>query len=214
MKRIPFATHEQVMAALPEVTAHLQNGGVIAYPTDTVYGFGGMLLPAALTHVTQLKSRDERKPFLLLISNTSQCPQLEWTENARMLAQEFWPGPLTLALRAPTSDFPPQVLASEGTVAVRETSHPGLRTLLHSLGEPITSTSANLRGEPPAVSADEAAVVLYQLEAEDVWLLDGGGLPPSQPSTLVDCSVEPVRVIRAGAIPIESLRNVVERVDG
>lgn len=214
MKRVPFATHDDVMAALSEVVAHLQNGGAIAYPTDTVYGFGGTMQPAALTQVAHLKAREERRPFLLLISNTAQSPQLEWNQRARLLAQEFWPGPLTLALRATSGDFPPQVVSPEGTVAVRETSHPGLRTLLHALGEPITSTSANLRGQSPASTADEAEQVLYQLEADDVWLLDGGELPPSQPSTLVDCSVDPVRVLRVGAIPIESLRKVVERVDG
>jgi tRNA A37 threonylcarbamoyladenosine synthetase subunit TsaC/SUA5/YrdC len=99
-------------------------------------------------------------------------------------------------------------------VAVRETPLQSLRTLLHALGEPITSTSANLRGEPPAASADEAETVLYQLEADDVWLLDGGALPRSASSTVVDCSVDPVRVMRAGAISLEQLRKVVERVDG
>lgn len=202
------------MAALPELVAHLRAGGVMAYPTETVYGFGGTLEPAALTAVAHLKSRDERKPFILLVSNPAQCAGLEWNESAQALAREFWPGPLTLALTATSGDYPPQVIAPGGTVAVRETPHQALRTLLHALGEPITSTSANLRGQPPAASADEAAEVLYQLEADDVWLLDGGALPPSAPSTLVDCSVDPVRVLRIGAIPVESLRKVVERVDG
>jgi L-threonylcarbamoyladenylate synthase len=214
IRRIPFQTHQQVMAILPELTAYLRSGGAVAYPTETVYGFGGTLEPAALTSVAHLKSRDERKPFLLLVSNPSQCPQLEWNEHARLLAQEFWPGPLTLALRANPSEFPPQVISQAGTVAIRETPHQNLRTLLHALGEPITSTSANLRGQPPAASAEEAEQVLYQLDATDVWLLDGGVLPPSQPSTLVDCSVEPVRILRAGAVSVESLREVVEQVDG
>jgi L-threonylcarbamoyladenylate synthase len=201
------------MAVLPELVAHLRAGGVIAYPTETVYGFGGTMEPAALTAVAHLKSRDERKPFLLLISDSAQCPGLEWSEAAQKLAREFWPGPLTLALPAASGDFPAQVVAPGGTVAVRETPHQALRTLLHALGEPITSSSANLRGEPPAASADEAAEVLYQLDADDVWLLDGGVLPPSASSTLVDCSVEPPRVLRAGAIPVESLRKVVEQLD-
>jgi L-threonylcarbamoyladenylate synthase len=214
VKRVPFTTHSQVMAVLPELVAHLRAGGIVAYPTETVYGFGGTMDPAALTAVAHLKARDERKPFLLLVSNPSQIGGLDWTEDAQKLAREFWPGPLTLALRATSGDFAPQVLAPGGTVAVRETPHQPLRTLLHALGEPITSSSANLRGQPPAASADEAAEVLYQLEAEDVWLLDGGVLPPSKSSTLVDCSVHPVRVLRAGVIPVESLRKVVEQVDG
>jgi L-threonylcarbamoyladenylate synthase len=173
-----------------------------------------MLNAVALKRVAQLKSRDESRPFLLLISDPAQCPQLEWNEPARKLAQEFWPGPLTLALRATSGEFPAQVLSASGTVAVRETPHAGLRTLLNVLGEPITSTSANLRGKPPAESADAAAHVLADLDAEDVMLLDGGVLPSAQPSTLIDCSTDPVRVLRVGSIPLESLRAVVELVDG
>ena len=96
---------------------------------------------------------------------------------------------------------------------MRETPHPALRTLLDALGEPITSTSANLRGAAPAASGDEAGAVLEKLQAGDVLLLDGGVLPPAQPSTLVDCSTQPVRVLRAGAISVESLRNVIRNLD-
>ncbi|HEY0672124.1 MAG TPA: L-threonylcarbamoyladenylate synthase [Longimicrobiales bacterium] len=213
MKRVPFSDPAEVRAALPIVTAHLRSSGVIAYPTETVYGFGGMLTPVALQRVAELKKRGEDKPFLLLISSPAQCPQLEWNEPARKLAQEFWPGPLTLALRATSGEFPAAVLSGTETVAVRETSHAGLRTLLDVLGEPITSTSANLRGAAPAASADEAAAVLEQLDAADVLLLDGGALPAAQPSTLVDCNAEPVRVLRVGAISVESLRSVVEHLD-
>jgi L-threonylcarbamoyladenylate synthase len=214
MKRIPFSTPPDVLAAIPLVTAHLRSGGAIAYPTETVYGFGGMLNPLALKRVAELKSRDQSRPFLLLISNPAQCPQLEWNEAARKLAQEFWPGPLTLALRATSGEFPAAVVSSSGTVAVRETPHAGLRTLLNVLGEPITSSSANLRGDAPAQSADQAAAALEELGAHDVMLLDGGVLPSAQPSTLIDCSTDPVRVLRVGSISVESVRAVVEHLDG
>lgn len=213
MKRVPFRTADEARAALPSVVSHLRADGVIAYPTETVYGFGGLIRPAALERVSRLKQRAADKPFLLLISNPAQCPQLEWNDAARRLAREFWPGPLTLALRATSGDFPPQVLSDQETVAVRETPHAALRMLLDALGEPITSTSANLRGAAPAASGDEVAAVLEKLQASDVLLLDGGVLPPAEPSTLVDCSVEPVRVLRVGAIGVESLRNVIGNLD-
>jgi L-threonylcarbamoyladenylate synthase len=213
MKRIPFQTPDDVLAALPLVTTHLRGGGAIAYPTETVYGFGGILSPVALQRVAELKSRDESRPFLLLVSSATQCAELEWTEPARALARAFWPGPLTLALRATSGEFPANVLSPSGTVAVRETSHTELRMLLDVLGEPITSSSANLRGDAPAESADEAEVVLRQLGAEDVVLLDGGVLPSATPSTLVDCSADPVRVLRVGSISVEALRAVVEQLD-
>ena len=213
MKRIAFQSPEQVLHALPEVIDHLRAHGALAYPTETVYGFGGLLTRPALERVAQLKARPETKPFLLLVSQAAQLAGLEWNDAARRLAQQFWPGPLTLALRATSGEFPAQVLSPEQTVAVRETPHPGLRTLLDVLGEPITSTSANLPGQAPASSADQVAAVLAALGAQDVLLLDGGQLPAAQSSTLVDCSGDRVRVLREGAIPVSSLRDVVSELD-
>jgi L-threonylcarbamoyladenylate synthase len=212
VRRIPFATPGEVLEALPSVTEHLRAHGVIAYPTETVYGFGGLLTQPALERVAQLKSRAGDKPFLLLVSQPAQLAGLEWNEAAQLLAQEFWPGPLTLALRATSGEFPAQIVSAEQTVAVRETPHPGLRTLLDVLGEPITSTSANLPRQPPASSGDQAARVLAELGADDVLLLDGGPLPAAEPSTLVDCSRDPVRVLREGAIPVATIRNVVSNI--
>jgi L-threonylcarbamoyladenylate synthase len=201
------------MAAVPQVIDHLRRHGAIAYPTETVYGFGGLLTDPALKRVALLKSRAENKPFLLLVSNPAQCAGLEWNEAARMFAQEFWPGPLTLALTATSGEFPAQVVAEAGTVAVRETPHAGLRSLLDALGEPITSSSANLPGQAPAADADTVSAILRELGADDVLLLDGGTLPPAAPSTLVDCSTDPPRVLRAGGIPVARLREVVEQLD-
>lgn len=214
MKRVHFRTPEEVLAALPSIIHHLRRHGAVAYPTETVYGFGGLLTDPALRRVAELKSRAENKPFLLLVSQPTQLAGLEWNESARKLAQSFWPGPLTLALRATSGEFPEQVVSSEETVAVRETPHAGLRTLLEVLGEPITSTSANLPGQPPAASADEVERVLQALNAEDVLLLDGGVLPAADPSTLIDCSTDPPRVLRPGAIPVTTLRGVVSNLDG
>ena len=213
MKRIPFLTNQEILRAIPEIIKHLRANQAIAYPTETVYGFGSLIREDALQRVAELKDRAETKPFLLLVSNAAQCAQLEWNEPARKLAQAFWPGPLTLALRATSGEFPQWVLSQNGTVAVRETPHAGLRRLLDALNEPITSTSANLPRSAPASSADETAHALETKGAADVLLLDGGVLPPMKPSTLVDCSVNPVRILRHGAIPVDSLRKVVEQID-
>ena len=213
MIRVAFQTPDDVMAAIPQVIDHLKRHGAIAYPTETVYGFGGLLTEPALKRVAQLKSRADNKPFLLLVSNPAQCAGLEWNEDARKLAQSFWPGPLTLALRATSGEYPVHVLSESQTVAVRETPHAGLRSLLDALGEPITSTSANLPRQAPAADASAVEGILADLAAEDVLLLDGGTLAPSAPSTLVDCSVTPARVMRVGSIPVAKLREVVEHLD-
>lgn len=209
MTRLPFVSNDDVQRSIPDIVAHLRRGGLIAYPTETVYGFGCLVRPDALDELAALKSRDVAKPFLLLIREAADIAQLAWTPAARKLAAAFWPGPLTLALPV-RDDFPARILSPDGTVAVRATPHPGLRALLDELREPITSTSANTPGDPPASSADDAAAVVNELGALDVLLLDGGVLPPSAPSTVVDCSGERPRVLRAGAITTEALAQIVE----
>jgi L-threonylcarbamoyladenylate synthase len=212
MRRLPFVTPDDVRAALPAISAHLRGGGLIAYPTETVYGFGGLVRDDALASLSALKSRDESKPFLLLIRSAEDVPELRWTDAARTLADRFWPGPLTLALCV-HGRFPARILSDEGTLAVRATPHEGLRMLLERLGEPITSSSANLPREATATTADEVEAILHELERDDVLVLDGGELPRSDPSTIVDCSEEKPRVIRAGAITTEALTQVVD-IDG
>lgn len=209
MMRLAFATARDVAASSHFITTHLRQGGLIAYPTETVYGFGGLVQDSALTALSALKARDPAKPFLLLIREAEDMPALEWTVSARRLAARFWPGPLTLALRV-RSDFPSRILSHEGTVAVRATPHICLRALLSELGQPITSSSANLPGVPPASNADDVAAILRDLGRSDVLILDGGQLPASLPSTVLDCSTYEPRLVRAGAITIEALNQVVE----
>ena len=209
MTRLPFATPAEVAQSATEIIAHLRNGGLIAYPTETVYGFGSLVRDDALTSLAALKARDAAKPFLLLIRDAADLPELIWTPSARILAARFWPGPLTLALRV-QEGFPSRILSSEGTVAVRATGHDGVRALLELLGEPITSSSVNLPRQPPAANADEAAAVLDDLGRTDVVILDGGQLASSLPSTLIDCSGEPPRLLRAGAITLDAITQLVE----
>jgi L-threonylcarbamoyladenylate synthase len=209
LKRLPFATPAAVESALDEVVTHLRDGGLIAYPTETVYGFGGLVRDDALAELSALKSRDESKPFLILVRTARDVQGVQWTPAARKLAERFWPGALSIALCV-DRDMPTRILSEEGTVALRATPHEGIRKLLERLGEPITSTSANLPRSAPATSADEVAHVLREMEREDVMILDGGQLPPSASSTLVDCSVDPPRVLREGAITTDALLQIVD----
>lgn len=215
MTVVPFGDEAEQRAALPRVVEHLRAGGLILYPTETVFGLGGLLEADALERLASLKARDEARPFLLLVSNAAQAPGLHWTEPARRLAAALWPGPLTLVLRAGGErSWPARVMSAGGGVAVRETPHAGLRLLLDALGAPITSTSANAPGAPPAMTADEARALLRSLPEEaNVWLLDGaaGGTPPS---SVVDCSGDRPALLRAGAVPIERIREVVHDVEG
>lgn len=211
---VAFRTDAERMENAPLVADHLRQNGLIAYPTETVYGFGCGLQDEALAALAGLKSREQRKPFLILAGNVSELSGLRWTPAARALAEAFWPGALTLALEAQPGRYPRAVLSAEGTVAVRISPHTAVRAILGAFGEPITSTSANAPGESPAQSGSEAATVVEALGAADrVWILDGGELPSSAPSTLVDCSREPPRVLRAGALPLTALQGVVPEID-
>jgi L-threonylcarbamoyladenylate synthase len=212
MNALSFQTAEDFTRSIPRVLDHLWGGGLLAYPTETVYGLGCLLQPHPLQQLAELKGGREGKPFLMLIGSPDHAPGLVWTTAAGALAEHFWPGPLTLALRTTDPRYPPQVVSPEQTVALRVSPHPGLQLLLQQLGEPLTSTSANLPGSPPATTVAELRLLLTNAPVARTLILDGGQLTPRPPSTLVDCSVEPPRVLRPGAVPIEELRRFVHEL--
>jgi L-threonylcarbamoyladenylate synthase len=214
---VPFWSTEEIEASLAATVAHLQGGGILAYPTETVYGFGTMIDREAVDRLVAMKRRPPTKPFLLLISDTPMIARLglQLTPTASMLAARHWPGPLTLVLPGGERRIPERLRGPEGGIAVRWTPHVGLQRLITVLGDPITSTSANLPGVPAAVSAGE---IIEQWGPEigrgDLRLLDGGRLPPSAPSTVVDCTGPRPRVIRPGAISAATLRESVPNLIG
>lgn len=213
MTFVPFQNADAQREAAPAVARHLEGGGLIAYATETVYGFGCAVEPGPVAALMGLKQRDKTKPFLLLVADRTQVSGLIWNDAAGALASAFWPGPLTIALRAEPGVYPGGVDAN-GVVAVRATSHGGVRILLNAFGAPLTSTSANAPGRAPATSATGAADALVALDAPDsFWVLDSGVLPASPPSTLVDCSADRPRVLRRGAVPVEQLRAVLKEID-
>lgn len=198
---------------LPDVLRHLRGGGVIGYPTETVYGLGGSMSPAAVARVRELKSRDPAKPFIALIPSAEAAPELRWTAEARELARIFWPGPLTLVLEDPLGIFPHGVRDEDTrAVGVRVSPHPLVARVLAELGGALTSTSLNAPGEPPAESGAEALDVVRRLGGHDVLVLDAGPLAPSKPSSVVDCTGPVPVVLREGAVPINRLRCVVAEI--
>ncbi|MBI4538856.1 MAG: threonylcarbamoyl-AMP synthase [Gemmatimonadetes bacterium] len=211
---LPFGGRGWKKKHLGAIVEHLRAGGLVAYPTETVYGFGSTLAESAIARLTAFKGRDPGKPFLVLLTDEEMAPGLRWTQAARRLAGAFWPGPLTLVLAAPEGAYPAGVRDARGGVAVRATPQREVRALLEALRAPITSTSANLPGGPPALSAREAAAAVAALGGDDeVWVLDGGSLPRSPPSTIVDCTEGRPRVTRTGALPVERIRRVIAEID-
>lgn len=212
MNPVPFRTAAEVAAAIPRVVAHLREGGLLAYPTETVYGLGSRAVQADVAALTALKGRPAGKPFLLLISDRAmaEAQGLAFNESADALARAFWPGPLTLVLPGGSGRLPDLLRGPEGGIAVRWTSHRGVAQLAAALGEPLTSTSANLPGGQPApgaaaIARDFAAAV----ESRRLLVLDGGVLGNQPPSTVVDCTQPGARLIREGAVPLRQLRRAV-----
>lgn len=209
---VPFWSPEEIQASLAGTIAHLNARKVLAYPTETVYGFGGGVDQESVDNLVALKSRPKGKPFLMLIAGVDMLGRLDLhlPTYASALAARFWPGPLTLVLPGGERRVPDALRGPEGGIGVRWTSHPGLNRLIRAYGDPITSTSANRPGTP---AADSAATVVHDwwdaIARGTLRVLDGGTLKASPPSTVVDCMGARPRVIRPGATPVDALREAV-----
>ena len=214
---IPFWSPEEITSAIRPALHHLERGGVLAYPTETVYGFGGAIDRDSVDALVALKRRPPGKPFLLLVAGSDMLDRLDLhlPGYAANLAARHWPGPLTLVLPGGENRVPERLRGPEGGVAVRWTSHRGIARLIRAHGDAITSTSANRPGVPPAMSSGE---ILSQwgdaIARGQLRVLDGGRLSESPPSTVVDCTGRSPRVIRPGAIPATSLRESVPNLIG
>jgi L-threonylcarbamoyladenylate synthase len=217
LSSVPFWSPVEIETALRKVLNHLEQGRVLAYPTETVYGFGGAADEQSVEALVAMKERPPGKPFLLLIAGSAMIAKLDLhlPNFAARLAARHWPGPLTLVLPGGERRVPSRLRGPEGGVAVRWTPHSGLSRLLQAYGEPLTSTSANRPGVPPAMSAGEIIEQWPQaIMRGQLVVLDGGRLLPSSPSTVVDCTGRLPRVIRPGAISAETLRESVPDLIG
>ena len=206
---LPFRTPAEVSEAIEPVRRHLDRQLVIGYPTETVYGLGSAPTEQATALLAAVKGRPAGKPFLLLVDSREMAESwgLVFTPSASILAKAFWPGPLTLVLRGAEGRLPDLLRGGEGGIAVRYTSHSGIAALVHALGYPITSTSANRPGQATAAGA-EGLVQTFREEVEQkkLLVLDGGVLGNVPPSTLVDCTGTVPVLVRDGAIPRSELR--------
>lgn len=213
MTALPFHDDADYAAAAPKVAAHFARGGLLAYPTETVYGLGSRARADDVAALARLKGRPPRKPFLLLIAGRSmaEATGLTFNEAAHALAEAFWPGPLTLVLPG-ALELPSVLRGPEGGIAVRWTSHAGIAALIVALGEPITSTSANRPGGPTAPGVGAIEETFHKAIAQGLLLvLDGGTLGNVPPSTLIDCTQRVPRLVREGAIPRAELARRVGR---
>ncbi|MFC1969981.1 L-threonylcarbamoyladenylate synthase [Chloroflexota bacterium] len=177
----------------------LKKGGVIAFPTDTVYGLAADAFNSrAVERIYEIKNRPRHQQLPLLIADTSQLTAMagEIPGIAWFLAERFWPGGLTLVL--PKADYLPAYLAPGHSIAVRVPNHPICLTLIQHLGNPVIGTSANISGQPAALTADEVG---QQLGGKIDFIINGGKCPGGKESTVVDISSQEPAILRQGLIP-------------
>lgn len=190
-------------AAILHAADVLRNGGLVAFPTDTVYGLAS--LPFNASFVEQLytaKGRSNEKAIAILVGDVNQTHLVVSTmgQMATRLAEHFWPGPLTLIV--PRLASLPDVLSPYPTIGVRMPDHPVALALLRRIG-PLAVTSANRSGE---ASPTTAAEVRIQLKGRIHLILDGGATPGGIPSTVVDCTTAELAILRPGPISLEMLQ--------
>ncbi len=185
-------------------------GGLIVFPTETVYGIGADLRrPEAIARIYRLKRRPIGLPLLIHCGAAAQLDGIvdNLSESARLLIGRFWPGPLTLILPA-AAHLPPALLGPDRTVGVRMVDQPATRDFISDLGSPLAGTSANRHGAEPTGSY--AGVVSDIIGGVDC-ALDGGSCGSGMPSTVIDLTASNPGLIRAGAVPTELVEETLGR---
>jgi L-threonylcarbamoyladenylate synthase len=199
-------------SALQKAIDILKNGGVVAFPTDTVYGLGAAAdNPAAIRRVFEIKQRPLNMALPLVLADSAQADTvaINIPEEARVLMAKFWPGALTLVLKK-SARVPDILTAGSGTVAVRVPNHALSLALIGGAGVPLVGTSANVHGMPSPVTAEE---VRAQLEGKVDYVIDGGRTPVGVESTIVDMTVSPPKILRHGAISREEIEKALVSPD-
>lgn len=182
-----------------EAIRHLRRGGVVAIPTDTVYGLAAALEhPGAVERIFAIKGRALDKAIPVLMSDPALLDRLgrDVTDEARCLASTFWPGPLTIVVEA-SERVPPVVLRGGRTVGLRMPANDLTLAIIDAVGGALAVTSANQSGSAEARSASEVCERLGMLVDA---IVDGGPSPSDRPSTVIDATLAPVGILRAGSL--------------
>ncbi|HMD67483.1 MAG TPA: L-threonylcarbamoyladenylate synthase [Chitinivibrionales bacterium] len=206
-ERIPLAPllAGEVGCTVADLAHRIESGAVFICPTDTIYGIGGRADSADVERrIRSVKERRSPAPFILLAADRSRFEALglRFTGNAALLANRFWPGPVTLVLPA---------LAFSAGVGVRVSSHPFVTALDAKLGMPIFSTSANL-SDSPYVNDPDAIFSAFQTKVD--FMVDAGVLPESRPSTVVRVNADDsLEILREGAVAAERIFQTIRNPD-
>jgi L-threonylcarbamoyladenylate synthase len=189
---------------LQPAVAILQQGGVIAYPTETVYGLGANIYhEKAVRRIFEIKGRDPQKPLSIMVSSIQAAEELcgNVPDFGNKLMAAYWPGPLTLIFQA-ANKLPKYIVSVDKKIGLRFPDHPITGALMRLHREPVTSTSANISGQRDPVRASE---VIEAFAKKVDLIIDGGECQTKIPSTVVDVSGSEPVLVRAGAIPFAEI---------
>jgi L-threonylcarbamoyladenylate synthase len=210
---VPVIFDPAAPGSIETASEWLASGRVLVIPTDTVYGVAASLdHPDALGRIVALKGRDPAKPLPVLVSSAGALDALtaELDPDISLLLDQFWPGPLTVALQG-LLNLPREVVAGDGTIGMRLPNHRLAIELIERSGGAVACTSANLSGDRPARTAQDAVIALGS--GVD-GVVDGGVAPGGVPSTVIAFDPNGIVLIRDGAIPIERLRTAWDELRG
>ena len=182
----------------------LKDGGLVAFPTDTVYGVGALVFDGkAIESIYTAKNRPIEKAIPVLIADAEDMDKvgMDIPDIARRIAARFFPGPLTCII--PKQPTLPSAISATATVGVRAPDHEVARSLLRAAG-PMAVTSANISGQPSPSTADE---VFAQLNGRIELIIDGGKTPGGVPSTVVDCTSNEIKILREGPLSLDEIKS-------
>ena len=191
---------------LKDAITALKNNGVIAIPTETVYGLAAYAFSKkAIKKIYEVKQRPKEKPLIVLIGNINQLKQIvkgipNWVKKS---LSKLWPGPVTIILPK-KEEVPREVTAGLSKVAVRMPNHPIPLLLANEVG-PIVAPSANISGEPPTSKPEK---VIEDFYGKIDVIVDAGETPYKKPSTIIDATTRPPKIIREGPIPRKKLEEL------
>lgn len=212
MKILQVSHNNFKQSQIDETIKMLQKGGVIAFPTDTLYGVGADLdNEEAIKSLYDIKQRPLEMPLILLGSNKEQLMSyvLDWTEIAEKLSELFWPGGLTMILKK-SFKVPEYVVSGMDSVGIRVPAHPVVIKILEEYGKPLATSSANMSGNPSPNTARMVSEELF--ETDLALLLDAGKTPSEEQSTIIDLSGDEPIIIREGAVLAEKIMNEIKNI--
>lgn len=198
-----------IIDSLEESVKIIKEGGVIVFPTDTVYG---LICDAtnqkAVQKLFQIKKRDLEKPIPVFVKDIKMAKQIAIiSEKQESFLKKIWPGKVTVILKAKI-DFPQGVLGKDKTIGLRIPDYASLNALFNKINKPLSGTSANLAGESSSLDINDIIIQFKNEKFQPDLIIDAGTLEPSKPSTVIDLTGKELRILRKGDIKKEVLENI------